>query len=90
MSKKAKNGKELEPTKPNVEIKKTRGKGKLLYATKCIEAGSFAILFTTDHTSEEEKMRRFEMYGSKMMLLIFVDSGNHAGVWILYFGANET
>ncbi|CAP39219.1 Protein CBG22677 [Caenorhabditis briggsae] len=84
MSKKAKNGKELEPTKPNVEIKETRGKGKGLYGTKFMEAGSFAILFTTDHTSEEEKMRRFEMYGSKMIPTYFLDSGNHTVFMYFY------
>ncbi|CAO4386742.1 unnamed protein product [Caenorhabditis nigoni] len=43
-----------------------RGKGKGLYATKFIEAGFFAIPFPSDHISEEKKMRRFEMYESKI------------------------
>ncbi|PIC20124.1 hypothetical protein B9Z55_025425 [Caenorhabditis nigoni] len=44
--KKAAEGKEPEPTKPNVEIKETKGKGKGLYATKFIESESYFILFT--------------------------------------------
>ncbi|PIC20380.1 hypothetical protein B9Z55_025603 [Caenorhabditis nigoni] len=50
-------GKEPKPTKPNVEIKETRGEGKGLYATKFIEAGSFAIPLTSNHNSEKEKIR---------------------------------
>ncbi|CAO4386570.1 unnamed protein product [Caenorhabditis nigoni] len=84
MSKKTEEEKEPDLTKPNVEIKETRGKGKGLYATKFIEAGSFAIPFTSDHIlEEEEKIRRFDMYGSKMMPTYVLNSGNHTV--FLYF-----
>ncbi|CAO4372376.1 unnamed protein product [Caenorhabditis nigoni] len=75
--KKSKEGK-AEPTKPNVEIRETEGKGKGLYATKFIEAGAFVIPFTGDYVSDQEKARRFEVYGAKMMDTYFLDSGNHA------------
>ncbi|ULT93314.1 hypothetical protein L3Y34_003060 [Caenorhabditis briggsae] len=76
-NKKSKNGKEPEPTKPSVEIRETRGKGRGLYATKFIQTGDFVIPFTGEYISEEEKRRRFEIYGAKMMDAYVLDSGNH-------------
>ncbi|CAP32516.2 Protein CBG13777 [Caenorhabditis briggsae] len=75
--KKSKDGKEAEPTKPIVEIRETGGKGKGLYATKCMEAGSFVIPFTGEYVSEAEKVKRFELYEAKMVDTYVLDSGCH-------------
>ncbi|ULT83928.1 hypothetical protein L3Y34_012906 [Caenorhabditis briggsae] len=64
--KKATERKEPEPTKPTVEIKENRGKGKMPYATKFIEAGTFAVTFPNNHIPEEEKMAKVKILDSKM------------------------
>ncbi|CAO4372377.1 unnamed protein product [Caenorhabditis nigoni] len=76
-TKKSKDVKAPELTKPNVEIRETRGKGRGLYATKFIQTGDFVIPFTGEYISKEEKVKRFEEYGAKMMEAYMLDSGNH-------------